>query len=111
MATRGAPNKNLLWTKAFVILGNVMNKVGISGFVVIAITGIVYTFSTAQQKSEIIDDWLLFKGPATAFYIITGVLILLLLGQSRTHTKRVEIYKERIKALEKQNEELLRLRK
>ena len=88
-----------------------MNKVGISGFVVIAITGIIYTFSTTQQKSEIIDDWLLFKGPSTPFYIITGILILLLLGQSRTHKKRAEIYKERIKALEKQNGELLRIRK
>jgi hypothetical protein len=88
-----------------------MNKVGISGFVVIAITGIIYTFSTVQQKAEIIDDWLLFKGPATPFYIIIIVLILLLLGQSRTNTKRSEIYKERIKALEKQNAEFLRIRR
>ena len=73
MAKREASNKNLLWTKTFIVLGNVMNKVGISGFVVIAITGIIYTFSTTQQKSEIIDDWLLFKGPSTPFYIITGI--------------------------------------
>jgi multisubunit Na+/H+ antiporter MnhB subunit len=71
-----------------------MNKVGISGFVVIAITVIIYTFSTAQQKAEIIDDWLLFKGPSTPFYIISGILILLLLGQSRTHVKRTEIYRK-----------------
>jgi len=88
-----------------------MNKVGISGFVVIAITIIIYTFSTVQQKSEIIDDWLLFKGPSTPFYIIVGVLVLLLLGQNRTNRKRVEIDKERIKALEKQNSELLRIRR
>ncbi|HEY8781806.1 MAG TPA: hypothetical protein VIM16_09345 [Mucilaginibacter sp.] len=111
MATKGNTNNNLWWAKLFVVLGNVMNKVGISGFVVIAITVIIYTFSTVQQKAEIIDDWLLFKGPSTPFYIILGVLILLLIGQSRTNSKRAEIYKERIKALEKQNEELLRIRR
>lgn len=109
MATRD--NSNFGWSKFFTVSGRVMNKVGISGFVVIAITGIIYTFSTSEQKSEIIDYWLLFKGPSTPFYIIVGVLILLLLGQNRTHRRRGEIYQERIKVLEKQNGELLRIRK
>ena len=75
---------------------------GTNAFVKQVLTGLGY---------KIIDDWLLFKGPATPFYIIIIVLILLLLGQSRTNTKRSEIYKERIKALEKQNAEFLRIRR
>jgi hypothetical protein len=111
LATKGASNKDSVWTKPFVILGNVMNKVGISGFVVIAITIIIYTFSTSTQKAEIIDYWLLFKGPATPFYIIVGVMLFLLLAQSRTNSKRKQIYEERIKHLEKQNSEITRIKR
>jgi hypothetical protein len=47
--------------KAFRGLGLVMSKVGIAGFIVIAITVIVFYFSTPGQKNEIIDHWVYIK--------------------------------------------------
>lgn len=98
-------SSNLI-VKLFVPLATIMNKVGISGFVVIALTVIVFSFSTSEQKHEIIDAWILFKSGNTTFYIILGCLIFLMIGQRRFQKKTIKLYQQRNLDLENQITEL-----
>jgi hypothetical protein len=86
MATtkRTSPKKNTSSVDGGLIrfLSEVMNRVGVVGFVVLVLTYFVFKVASPTQQQELVDKWLLLKdqeGPYAA--IIVGVLILLLLVQ------------------------------
>lgn len=52
----------------FKIAGWVLNKVGLIGFIVTAITTFVFAFASEKQKEAIIDTWILFNRPTGNIY-------------------------------------------
>lgn len=89
-------------------LGKIINQIGISRFVIIAITLFIFRFATNSQKEEIIDTWVLFKGESGSIAsIFLNIFFICLLVFQQIHYKRVEkLDKERIKELADKKSEL-----
>lgn len=91
----------------FEVLGNIMNKVGVTGFLVLCLVIFIFKFSTTDQKVEIINTWILFKNPFGQNILIgTNLLFFISLIFHNLHYKnKIEILKDRINEIvsEKRN--------
>lgn len=85
------------------ILAKIFNSVGLPGFSVIVLTAILFTFSSKDQKSEIIDTWFLFKtNNINCVLIIIFALVFLLIIQQVYYRGQIKLIKERIDDMAKE---------
>ena len=81
----------------------IVGKVGLTGFAVIYISGFIVTFASIEQKQQLIDTWLLFKGEVNYPAVLINISILILLFIQRYHYKKEgKLQRDRIEELAKE---------
>lgn len=70
-------------------MGEIMNRVGIAGFVVLVLTYIVLFVASDEQQQELVDKWFLLKGENHLFCTILGFVFVVLMLVENWNSKRV----------------------
>lgn len=83
-------------------LAEVVTKVGVTGFIVIAMVASIWLFGDKGKVDEFIDTWFLFKNVnainAPSFYIIIAMVMMFSL-QEFLHRERLKMLRGRIEEI------------
>jgi hypothetical protein len=78
----------------------IVERIGITGFIVVFIASFIMLFATIEQKQELINTWLLFKGdisyPAIIINFVLGILLFI---QQVHYSKKNKLFEDRISEL------------
>lgn len=78
-------------------LSGILNKVGLVGFIVFCVSVYLMAFTTIEQKREIIDLWVLFKGDSLVIPIAVNIsAILFVIYLAKHYRTKVKHLKERL---------------
>ncbi|MBL8009145.1 MAG: hypothetical protein JNJ64_00955 [Flavobacteriales bacterium] len=84
-----------------------MNRVGVTGFIVLFYSVFIWVFATTEQKVALIDRWILLRSEENLhFYIVVGCLLILLAVQQFHYTSVLGQNQKRIDELAEAKREL-----